>query len=173
MSDLKERTKRIKSLADQGRFEDALASCDSLLEQSPGLKGEILRARAYVYSVQGRYDLAIADRRTLIESGEGLLRDYYQIGDNSMSAGLFEDASGWFIEILRLGAEQNEKWFESAALLLLSFAQLQLGRLQEASRYLDQAVSSDPECAMPVRGHGMINPDRLRKEIARRLGTSS
>ena len=72
--------------------------------------------------------------------------------------------------MLRSGAEQNETWFNSAALLLLSYAQMRLGQLKEAESNLDKAVAIDPECAMPVRGEGIVTHQALRAEI-RKLAT--
>ena len=59
MAEFEERKQSIKALADQGKFEDALAKCDSLLAQSPDSRGDVLRLRAYIYSPQGRYEQAM------------------------------------------------------------------------------------------------------------------
>jgi tetratricopeptide (TPR) repeat protein len=170
MTEFEEHRQSIKTLADQGEFDDALAKCNYHLAHFPESRGDILRVRAYVYSLQGMYEQAITDRKELIESGGGILRDYYQLGDNSLSLGRFADASKWLREALRVGTEQGETWFEGAALLLLSYTQMQLGQLQEAAEFLDQAVARDPECAMPVHGHGIMTHQLLRDEINRRLG---
>lgn len=168
--DLGRHKKRVKTLVDQGKAAEALDLCGQLLAQLPQATADILRLRAYVYALEGRYAEAIADRNSVIESGEGKLRDYYQLGDNAVSAGRFEDASRWLQEALRLGRIQGESWFESAALLLLSYAKMQLGQLQEASETLERAVAVDPECAMPIRGHGVVTHQSLRDEITRRVG---
>jgi tetratricopeptide (TPR) repeat protein len=160
--------KLVKSLVDQGKAAEALKLCGQLLTQLPQATADVLRLRAYVYALGGRYTEAIADRNAVIASGEGMLRDYYQLGDNALSAGRFEDASRWLQEALRLGRIQSEPWFESAALLLLSYAKMELGQLQEASETLERAVAIDPECAMPIRGHGVITHQSLRDEIMRR-----
>lgn len=165
--------RRAKTLVDQGKAAEALDLCSQLLAQLPQATADILRLRAYVYALEGRYTEAIADRSSVIARGEGILRDYYQLGDNSLSAGLFEDASRWLQEALRLGRVQGESWFESAALLLLSYVKMQLGQLQEASETLERAVAIDPECAMPIRGHGMVTHQSLRDEITRRTGGKS
>jgi|SRR5882672_3506190 len=173
MSDFEKQKKRIKSLAENGEPDEALAHCNALLAELPESKAEILRLRAYVYAHRGMYEEAIVDRETLISSGNGILRDYYQLGDNSVSAGRFADASKWFHEVLRRGADQNETWFDSAALLLLAYAQMRLGRLQEAAQYLEKAAAIDPECAMPVRGEGIVTHQSLRDEIRRLDGNAA
>ena len=167
VNEFKQHEKRIKTLIENKAHDEALAECNALLAQQPELKAEVLRLRAYVHAHRGMYDEAIADRETLIDEGLAILRDYYQLGDNSMSAGRFKEASKWFHEVLRRGAEQNETWFDSAALLLLSYAQMRLGQLQEAQRNLDKAVAIDAECAMPVRGAGIVTHQSLREEIQR------
>lgn len=104
--------KRAKALVDEGKAAEAIDLCSQLLAQLPQATADILRLRAYVYALEGRYTEAIADRNSVIARGEGILRDYYQLGDNSLSAGRFEDASRWLQEALRLGRIQSEAWVE-------------------------------------------------------------
>lgn len=158
----------VNALVKEGKYDEALARCDSLFAEMPISRAEILRLRAYVHAHRGTYEEAIADRESIISSDEGILRDYYQLADNLLSAGRYEDASKWFNEVLRKGADQNETWFDAAALLLLAYAQIRLGRLQDAEIALDKAVAIDPECAMPVRGDGLVTHQNLREEIQRR-----
>jgi tetratricopeptide (TPR) repeat protein len=167
VSEFKEHERKIKALIESKGHDEALSQCSALLAEQPELKAEVLRLRAYVHAHRGSYDEAIADRKTLVNEGIAMLRDYYQLGDNSLSAGHYREASQWFNEVLRRGAEQNETWFESAALLLLSYAQMRLGQLQEAEKSLDKAVAIDAECAMPVRGEGIVTHQSLREEINR------
>jgi tetratricopeptide (TPR) repeat protein len=157
--------RRVDLLVKQGLLDEALAQCDFLIVQHPEWRVDIIRLRAYTYARKGMYPQAISEREALIESGDGMLRDYFQLGDNLLSAGRFAAASESFQEVLRLGAEQNESWFESAALLLLAYAQLRLGQLQLAIVYLDRAVAINPESAMPVHGEGMLTHQDLRIKI--------
>lgn len=164
------RQKSVKELVKSGEHDVALAQCNALLAEQPESNADILRLRAYVYAHRGMFDEAIADRKTILCSGAAMLRDLYQLADNLLSAGRFEEAGEWFQEVLRGGAEQNETWFDSAALLLLSYTQLRLGRLHEAEMNLEKAVAIDAECAMPVRGEGIVTHQSLRNEIRRRAG---
>lgn len=173
MNEFDKHEKHIKALAEKGESDEALAQCNALLTELPESKAGILRLRAYIYARRGMYEEAIADREMLISGGNGILRDYYQLGDNSLSAGRFADASKWFHEVLRMGAEQNETWFDAAALLLLSYAQMRLGQLHEAEKNLEKAVAIDPECAMPVRGEGTLTHQSLRDQIRRRAGNAT
>jgi len=173
VSEFERHNKRIKTLVENDSHEEALAQCNALLAAQPESQAEILRLRAYVHAHRGTYDEAIADRESLINSGTACLRDYYQLGDNSLSAGRFEDASKWFHEVLRRGAQQNDTWFDSAALLLLSYAQMRLGELQDAEKNLEKAVAIDAECAIPVRGEGIVTHQSLRDEIRRRAGVAT
>lgn len=167
MDDFKQHEKRIKSLVQRKAHDEALAECNAFKAQHPELKAEVLRLRAYIHAHRGAYDDAIADRESLVNEGLAILRDYYQLGDNSLSAGRFKEASKWFNDALRRGAEENETWFDSAALLLLSYSQMRLGLLQEAEKNLDKAVALDADCAMPVRGEGIVTHQSLREEIRR------
>ena len=169
LNSFKEEKRKVNALADQGKMEEALAQCDALHAQHPEWRVEIIRLRAYTYTRQGMYQEAIAEREALISSTGGTLRDYYQLGDNFLSAGRFDEASRWLEDVLRVGAEQKEPWFESAALLLLAYAQMRLGRLQLATSYLDRAVAVDPECAMPVGGEGVLTHQELRAKINERV----
>lgn len=173
MGEVKKHENRIKSLIENKAHDEALAECNALLEEQPELRAEALRLRAYVNSHRGLYREAIADRELLVNEGLAILRDYYQLGDNSMSAGRFKEASKWLQEVLRRGSEQHETWFNSAALLLLSYAQMRLGQLKEAEKNLDKAAAIDPECAMPVRGEGIVTHQALREQIRRLAARNS
>jgi tetratricopeptide (TPR) repeat protein len=172
MNDFETQKKRIKSLVEGSEPDAALAECNALLAKHPEWRADLLRSRAYVFAHRGMYEAAIADREALIGSGEGILRDYYQLGDNALSAGRFADASKWFQEVLRLGTEQNESWFDAAALLLLSYSQMQLGHLYEAAQYVEKAIALESDCAMPVRGEGLVAGQALREEITRRIAST-
>lgn len=172
MSELEVHKERIKKLAEAGKHDDAISQCNELLDKAPEWRADVLRLRAYSYALQGMYEEAIADRETLINNGEGKLRDYFLIAYNSLSAGRLEDASNWFKEVLRIGAEQNETWFESTSWLLLSFSQMQLGHLDEAEISVARAAAIEPDCSMPVHGKGMVTIQDIRGEIQRRMSRS-
>jgi tetratricopeptide (TPR) repeat protein len=167
MEDIDLSLKRIKTLAEQEHYADALAVCEEVLEVHPGNRADILRTRAYVFALSGDYQRALQDRRMILDLGKGTLGDYYLAADNALSAGDFIQASTWLKEVLRLGNKQNEKWFESASYFLLSYTQMELGNYEEALSNLESAISRDPKCAMPLR-EGIWDDGRLRKEILRR-----
>ncbi|MHC1727571.1 MAG: tetratricopeptide repeat protein [Syntrophobacteraceae bacterium] len=160
--------KEIKALAESGRFDEAIAKCEKILDGSSEKMVEILRVRAFVYTLWGHYDKAKEDREAILGTGQGVLSDYYLAGDNALSSGNFSQASFWLREVLRLGQEQNENWFESAAYFLLAFAQMELGNYREAISNLDRAVHIDPHCAMPLPSLGTWDHNLLRTEIQRR-----
>ena len=165
MSGFREYKRQVNALAEQGRLDEALAQCDFLMTQHPEWKADISRLRAYTFARQGMYQEAISEREALISSGGGMLRDYYLLGDNLLSAGCFVEASECLQEVLRIGALEKETWFDSATLLLLAYTQMRLGQFQLAISYLDRAVAIDPECAMPVDGEGMLTNQDLRSKI--------
>jgi tetratricopeptide (TPR) repeat protein len=160
--------KEIKTLAEKDRFDEAIAKCEEILRGHCESKADVLRVRAYVYSLWGHYDKAIQDRESILRMGQGILRDYYLAGDNALTLGNFVQASVWLEEVLRLGQEQSENWFESAACFLLAFAKMELGDYEEAISNLDRAVDVDANCAMPLPGLGTWDHNRLRNEIRRR-----
>ena len=160
--------KEIEALAKQRNYEEAIAECNELLLTDPGNKIDILRIRAYVYGLIGDYRNALEDREAIFALRKGDMRDYYLAGDDAIDFGDFERAVAYLEEVLRLGNEQNEKWFESAAYLLLAYAQYELGQYDDALVNIDYAIVDDPDCALPLGTLGMCDHKRLRQEIHRR-----
>jgi tetratricopeptide (TPR) repeat protein len=160
--------KAIKSSADDGRCDEALAACESLLRDDPENKADILRARAYVFGLQDDFTRALRDREAVLAMGAGTLKDFYRAGDNALYAGDLKKAVCRFEEVLRLGEAQNEKWFESATYLLMAYAHMELGDYAAANKNADAAAALEADCAMPLPGVGMCNVDQLRQEIMRR-----
>lgn len=167
--------KKTKMRAKKRRYEEALASCNELLKNFPEKKSDILRTRAYTYALMGDYDRAVQDRKTVLEMDEGLLKDYYLAASNALSLGMFSQASAWLKELLRLGEEQKETWFDSAAYFLLAYSQMEQGYYEEAIANLDRAVSISPDCFLPLPKpgayDGVWDHNRLRKEIQRRAAS--
>jgi tetratricopeptide (TPR) repeat protein len=160
--------KQIKSLAERDQYDEALAECDGLLSGSTGKKADVLRMRAHVFALRGDYSNAVEGRETVLEMGEGTIKDYYRAADNALSAGQFAQAADWFKEVLRLGEGQNETWFKSASYFLLAYAQMELGQYQEAIANLDCAVAVEADVAMPLPGVcGTFSNQQLREEIRR------
>jgi tetratricopeptide (TPR) repeat protein len=161
--------KQIKSLADQRRYDQALAECEAFIESIPENKADALRTRAYIFALMGDYQRALRDREMIIDMGEGTIRDYYRGADNALSAGKFTQAATWLNEVLRMGEEQNETWFKSASYFLLAYAQMEVRQYQEAIANIDRAVAIEADVAMPLPGiSGMCNQRQLREEIMRR-----
>lgn len=161
--------KRIDLLGKQKRYEEALAECEKLLQETPEKKVDILRARAHVFARSGDYQHAVADRIAILEMGEATIRDYYRAADNAIFAGQFALAAGWFREVLRIGEEQNEEWFKSASYFLLAYAQMELGQYPEALTSLNAAIAIESDVSMPLPCMcGMCSPQQLGEEIRRR-----
>jgi tetratricopeptide (TPR) repeat protein len=155
----------IKSLAKQRLYKEALAKCEQYLNNFPENRSDVLRVRAYVLALSGDYEGALQDRKSIIDMGEGRLRDYYLSGDNALSIGKFEEASKWLKEVLRKGSEQNEIWFDSAAYFLLSYAQMKLGHFDDSLNYLENVISIEPDCSMPLPNVGVWDTHQLKEEI--------
>lgn len=158
----------IKRLAEQRRYNEALEACENFLNHFPERKAEVLRIRAYVFSLQGEFSRALNDREAVFAAGEGTIRDYYLGADDALSAREFDQAVEWLNEVLRLGKEQNEHWFDSAACFFLSDAYMELGQHTEAISSLDRAVAIESDIAMPIPHIGMCTAEQLRAEIKRR-----
>lgn len=162
--------KKIKSLAEEEKYEQALEECNEYLKKFPDRKADILRVRAYTFSLLGNYESALQDRKIIFEIGESTIKDYYLAANNALSLGEYKQACIWLDEVLRIGKDQNETWFDSGAYFLLAYAQMELKCYKEAINNLNNAVCCDPNCAMPLPNLGLWKHDRLKQEIEYRTG---
>jgi tetratricopeptide (TPR) repeat protein len=159
--------KDIKLLTKLRRFSEALDACEDLIHSNPDQATEILRHRALIFSLQGDYERAVQDRIPVLESDPNL-GDYYLAADNALSASHFELSAKWFKDVLRLGSERKEAWFESAAHFLLAYAEMELRDYDNALASLGQAVTIDPQVKMPIPHLGMRDGHWLELEIKKR-----
>ncbi len=88
--------KKIKSLAEQGNYREALEECAQYINNFPEKKSDGLRTKAYVLVLSGDYEGALRARKTIIDMGDGRLKDYFLYGNNALSLGKYEDASDRF-----------------------------------------------------------------------------
>ena len=160
--------KKIERLAESGRKREALERCDSLLEKTTGRKSDVLRTRAYVLALLQDYERSLSDRMAVLQSGEAHLGDYFRAGQCALSAHRASEAESLFKELLAREERENGRYFRPGAWFLLAYAQMELGRYEEAGKSLDQALIAEPNCGMPVPGGVMWSSDRLRQEISRR-----
>jgi tetratricopeptide (TPR) repeat protein len=158
---------RVKRLVYQHSFEEALAECNNLLSRDPEHKDEILRERAHAFAMSGDYESAVRDHELVINGASPEMRDYYLGAFRAIFADEIEKSVGWFEELLRLGVEQKEVWFESATLFYLSYAHMKLDDYDKATQYLDEAIRIEADIAMPIP-EGMCTNSQLREEIERR-----
>lgn len=160
---------KIRFLTKQKLYNEAFVECEKLLNELPERKYEILRIRASTFARSGNYAGALQDYKTIIEDGEGTISDYYLAASRSLYAEQFAKAIMYFLEVLRLGEEQDDAWFKSATYFYLSYTQMELSNYREANDYLDEAVKQSPDIALPIpKVCGMLSHFELRKEIHRR-----
>ena len=86
MNEFDKHEKHIKLLAERGESDEARRKA-TRCSRIRGVDGDYLAAACVYLRAGAMYEEAIADRETLISSGNGILRDYYQLEDNSLSAG--------------------------------------------------------------------------------------
>jgi tetratricopeptide (TPR) repeat protein len=158
----------IAALIKQRRYEEAFVECDKFLEEAPEQKCEILRTRAYAYARSGNYAMALKDHESLLEDGGVRAGDFYQAAFDALYADEFVTAIKWFHEVLFLGEREKEVYFRSATYFYLSYAEMRLGNYASAQKYLNEAVTVEPDVGMPLPGVGMWGHQELRKEIQRR-----
>lgn len=156
------------SFIDKRQYDDAIAACNALLEESREKKIDVLRVRAYAYARAGEYQHALEDYDRIFEDEGVEIKDFYLAGFDAIYAAQFEKALDCFLEVLRLSKEQKENWFLSATLFYLSYVQMQLNEYGKAVEYLNEAVLVEADVAMPVPEGGFCNGEQLREEIERR-----
>lgn len=165
--------KLIKQVAEKGDYDRALTECEKLLRKGGSKNADILRTRAYVFALSGDYDRAVKDRRTVLGMVDATIDDYFLAANNAISAGKMKQASVWLNEVLRLGNEQKETWFEVASLFLLAYSQMELRQYTKALASLSRATELQPGCAMPLPRIGMYNHEQLRDEIRKRVNRTT
>lgn len=164
----------IDSLINVKKYDEALAECEALLFGPVEEMAEVLRTRAYIYTLTKAYGEAFSDWKEIIAIGSGALQDYYLAANAALYHGAFDQAEKWLLDLLKNSDEQGEAWFLDGALFLLAYAQMHLGKLDIAIKSLDKAVGCDPKVAMPVPGHpGILENIGLRQEILQRANLSS
>jgi tetratricopeptide (TPR) repeat protein len=131
-------------------------------------KTDALRTRAYILSLMGDYQNALHDRQAILQTQGATLTDYYLAADCALSAGGLEEAIVYLNEVLRLGQDLKEPWFDSAARFLLAYTESERGNYESALNNLDHAILLDSGCAMPLPNLGMCDHKRLKKEILHR-----
>lgn len=160
---------KIKQLLRDKRYDEARAQCVEWRVLHPEDMVEILRITAESNYLQRRDEDSFDNWMEIINSGKAVLKDYYLAGNSAINISRFDDAEYLFQKVIALGKEQSDEWFSSAALFLLAYSKMYLGKFDEALLSLDEAAKADSECAMPLPGYkGLLTHNQLRQEILRR-----
>lgn len=159
---------QIEKLAETDRFDEALAECEALLRDGTIDTRDVLRTRAHVFALSGRHVNASADYEEIIKLGAASIRDYYQAGDQALKASDLELAHRRFQDVLSIGKQQGETWFESAVLFYLAYVEMNRNNHQCALGYAAQAATIERDCAMPLPERGMVGIEELKAEIQQR-----
>jgi tetratricopeptide (TPR) repeat protein len=158
--------KQIQRLIESERYDEALALCDQRLTEDCVADNDILRQRSHIHALIGNYESALADRAEIIRSSESKLQDFFQAGNAALSLKQFGEAEVYFSQLLKRGEEAGEEWFAAAAYFLTAYAQMMLGKTDEATASLLQAEAIEPACELPIPGRSMWSISRLRSEIS-------
>ena len=161
---------KIKSLARQRRYSDALAMCEALAQSAAIPVIDTLRARAHVLAMSGNYELALKDHEAILSDDAAKLRDYYLAADCALNSKRPERAAALFETLLQKEASEGGTWFRSGGYFLLAYAEMKLGEYEKALRHLVEAEAADPDCRMPVPEDldTLWTTERLRSEIMKR-----
>ena len=161
---------KIKSLARQRRYSDALALCEALAQSATIPVIDTLRARAYVLGLSGNYELALKDHEVILTDDAAKLRDYYLAANCALNSKRPERAAALFETLLQKEASEGGTWFRSGGLFLLAYAEMKIGECEKALRHLAEAEVAEPDCRMPVPEDldTLWTTERLRSEIIKR-----
>ena len=155
----------IKRLIDRKEFDKALELCEERVRDGKDSTGNVLRQRAYLYARDGNYESALADRETIIESGEAKLQDFFQAGNAALFLCRFDRAESHFLKLIEYGSESSEDWFAAAAHFLAAYAQLRLRKPEEALSSVSIAAELEASCEMPIPHEGVWDIQTLRSRI--------
>jgi tetratricopeptide (TPR) repeat protein len=165
-------TRKIEMLAEEDRFDEALAACDTLLADSSNSTAEVMRARAHVYALMHDYQSAIRDRKAALRVGDDPLGDHHMLAHYTLSAGDTVEAAQHLRKALSFGRELEETWFETSCYFLLAFCHMELDSFDKALDYLARAEKSEPDGPAYIPNVGMVTHSQLREEIERRMKSS-
>ncbi len=158
--------KQIQHLIESERYDEALGLCEQRLAEESAADDDILRQRSHIHALRGDYESALADRTEIIRGSESKLQDFFQAGNAALSLKRFGEAEIFFSQLSERGQEAGEDWFASAAYFLTAYAQMMLGKTDEATASLSQAEAIEPACELPIPGRSMWSISRLRSEIS-------
>jgi tetratricopeptide (TPR) repeat protein len=150
MKDFKTTKRAVEALIQVRSFDKALEICNAALRDKIYDDAELLRLSAYVHASSGDYESAVCARERIVEKHTPQLRDYFQLGENCVSAGRFSEAAEWLEKTLQKGSQMGETWFDAASLMLLAYAQARTGRSLAARENLQRSIEIDSECRMPL-----------------------
>lgn len=155
----------IQKLILEAKYDEALAACDDLSQNHPELLLDVLRQRSHVYSRQASYELAVDQLSQIIDSGEATIGDFQSAAFWALYDGQLKRALDWYLIVLKMGDDQNEKWFRSNALSLIAYINMELGEFDKAIYYLDEVATDDKDSSFLIPIIGFCEVKQLRDQI--------
>lgn len=165
----------IKFLIKDRRYDEALNACQQLTESQPQLKYDVMRQKSYLYSARGEYKAAVGELSAIIEAGKARIGDYDSAAFWALFDEQYKQALDLYLTALKIGEEQNESWFRSHELSLISYIYMKLGEFEKALSFLDKFEAEEPQDTtflVPVPNEGILGlceSKELRGEIQRRM----
>ena len=159
---------RLTALFTKGQYEEAFAECERLLNTSPDLTDDVLRARAFGYARSGDYENTVFDWEKILAGANANLSDYFQTGFYHLYIPQYAEAIVRFKEVLRIGEETGNDWFKSSVLFYLSYAHMEIGSLEDASRWMNILQDLSEEGGLILPQSSWCTYSQLREEIERR-----
>jgi len=156
---------QIQSLIEAEDYIGALRLCEERLAEDNGSHADILRQRSHINALIGDYKSALLDRAEIINSNRPKLQDFFQAGNAALNLRRFNEAEIYFAQLIEKGQAAGEDWFASAAYFLTAYAQMRLGRIDDAAASLSRAEAVEPTCEIPIPNSDIWDIRRLRAEI--------
>jgi len=107
---------------------------DKLLSLHPDYSSEILRERSYAFSEFDMFEEALNDRQVVIESGAGVVADYYFAGEYALQARRLELSRDLFDQTIERSLRSDSTYYIQSSRLLAALVSHQL---HENDRCLD------------------------------------
>lgn len=137
---LSERAELARGHLQLGQYAEAIAVCQSALEDDPG-SAEFLNLMAIAYAEDGRYALAIESLERIVELGSSSVLTYVNLGGINTKLGRFDAAEKHLLHAVALAPSHPETRRRLAEVYLAT------NRFDEATQQLERALRLFPEDA--------------------------
>jgi hypothetical protein len=148
----------IKLLIKNRQYDDALTTCNELTESHPEFEYEIMYQRSHVYAARGNYKDAVKELSLIIDAGKATLGNYDTAAFWALFDEQLEQSLDWYLIALKMGEDQDESWFRSNELFLISYIYFKLEEFEKAISFLNklEVENTNSSFLIPIPNEGIV-----------------